>query len=154
MLADIQPLSDTRISLAQANHRVTQNSKTRRLRQAGIITAALLVLAVLVWQAITAHGNPDPTAAGVSHSAVVLDTGILVFREGLEAILVLAALTASLVRTEEGYWKPVALAQGFHFSPASALGLLWWQSSPASTHPLCTFKPRPGCSPSLCCWLS
>jgi len=39
----------------------------------------------------------------------------LVFREGLEAILVLAALTASLIRTEEGYWKPVALGAGASF---------------------------------------
>src|SRR5207244_6414394 len=37
------------------------------------------------------------------------NTGILVFREGLEAVLVLAALTASLVRTREGLWKPIAL---------------------------------------------
>ena len=39
----------------------------------------------------------------------------MVFREGLEAILVLAALTASLVRTEEGYWKPVAFGRGASF---------------------------------------
>ncbi len=44
-----------------------------------------------------------------------MDTGILVFREGLEAILVLAALTASLVRTQERYWKPVAIGAGLSF---------------------------------------
>ena len=116
MLADVQPLANTRISLPQANNSVARGkSEPKRLRRAGIIAAALLVLGVLVWQAIAAHGNPDPTAAGISHSAVVLDTGILVFREGLEAILVLAALTASLVRTEEGYWKPVALGAGVSF---------------------------------------
>ena len=81
----------------------------------GIIIAALLVLSILIWQAVTAHGNPDPTIPGISHAAVVLDTGILVFREGLEAILVLAALTASLVRTKEGYWKPVALGASLSF---------------------------------------
>jgi high-affinity iron transporter len=51
----------------------------------------------------------------MSRAAAILDTGILVFREGLEAILVLAALTASLVRTEEGFWKPVALGAGASF---------------------------------------
>jgi len=80
-----------------------------------VVIACLMVVAVLVWQGITAHGNPDPTVPGISHAAVILDTGILVFREGLEAILVLAALTASLVRTEEGYWKPVALGAGASF---------------------------------------
>ena len=44
-----------------------------------------------------------------------MDTGILVFREGLEAILVLAALTASLVRTSQGYWKPISLGAGLSF---------------------------------------
>ena len=69
----------------------------------------------MVWQGITAHGSPDPTADGISRPAAIVNTGILVFREGLEAILVLAALTASLVRTEQGYWKPVAIGAGFSF---------------------------------------
>ncbi|HEX3358355.1 MAG TPA: FTR1 family protein [Tepidisphaeraceae bacterium] len=79
------------------------------------LAAAVLIVAVLVWQGLTASGNPDPTTDGLSHTAVVMDTGILVFREGLEAILVLAALTASLVRTEEDYWKPVAIGAGASF---------------------------------------
>ena len=71
--------------------------------------------AVLVWQAVTAGGNPDPTAEGISRGAIVLNTGIIVFREGLEAILILTALTASLVRTDKGQWKPVALGAGLSF---------------------------------------
>jgi high-affinity iron transporter len=85
------------------------------LKIAGVVAAALLIVGVLVWQGITSHGNPDPTVGNVSPVAAVVDTGILVFREGLEAILVLAALTASLARTEEGYWKPVALGAGVSF---------------------------------------
>src|SRR5258708_31092067 len=73
------------------------------------------VLAVLIWQGMTASGSPDPTANHLNKFAVVMDTGILVFREGLEAILVLAALTASLVRTREGYWRPVSLGAGLSF---------------------------------------
>jgi high-affinity iron transporter len=84
-------------------------------RNSGIVLAALVILAVLIWQGVTAAGDPHPEADGVSRPAAVLDTGILVFREGLEAILVLAALTASLVKTEEGYWKPVAVGAGLSF---------------------------------------
>ena len=94
----------------------SQRSYNGRLfRNIAIITAALLVGAVLIWQAFTSHGAPDPTVQGLSHGAVILDAGILVFREGLEAILVLAALTASLVRTQDGYWKPVSLGAGLSF---------------------------------------
>src|ERR1700733_11971203 len=80
-----------------------------------LISMGIGVVPVLIWQGITASGNPDPTANHLSKFAVVMDTGILVFREGLEAILVLAALTASLVRTSEGYWKPVGLGAGLSF---------------------------------------
>ncbi len=79
------------------------------------IAGFVVIAAILVWQAISAHGNPDPEAKNISATAAMLDTGILVFREGLEAILVLAALTASLVRTDKGYWKPVALGSGLSF---------------------------------------
>jgi high-affinity iron transporter len=81
----------------------------------GVVLAAILVVAVLIWQAFTSQGSPDPTTDGISHASAILDTGVLVFREGLEAILVLAALTAGLNRTQKGYWKPVALGAGASF---------------------------------------
>jgi high-affinity iron transporter len=87
----------------------------RLIRNIAIALGALVIGGILVWQALTAYGNPDPTTPGLSHSAVIMDTAILVFREGLEAILVLVALTASLVRTEDGYWKPVALGASASF---------------------------------------
>jgi high-affinity iron transporter len=80
-----------------------------------LVIMGICIVAVLIWQGVTASGNPDPTDNHLSKFAVVMDTGILVFREGLEAILVLAALTASLVRTSEGYWKPVGLGAGLSF---------------------------------------
>jgi high-affinity iron transporter len=69
---------------------------------------ALSVVAMLVWQAVAASGNPDPLAAHERGPAAVLDIAVLVFREGLESILVLAALTAS--RSERGmpYRQPIA----------------------------------------------
>ena len=77
--------------------------------------AAAAVVAAMVWQAATSAGNPDPAAEGISRGAVVMNTGIIVFREGLEAILILAALTASFVRSGEGRWRPVALGSGLSF---------------------------------------
>ncbi len=81
----------------------------------GLTLAAGLVLVVMVWQALTSGGTPDPTAEGLTPAAAVLNSGILVFREGLEAILVLAAITAGLVRSNRSYWRPVAAGSGAGF---------------------------------------
>jgi high-affinity iron transporter len=100
---------------------VLQVPATPQSRAWKTVVNVLLVLmgisigAVFIWQGVTASGNPDPTQNHLSKFAVVMDTGILVFREGLEAILVLAALTASLVRTTQDYWKPVSLGAGLSF---------------------------------------
>jgi len=77
--------------------------------------AALIVLGALVWQGVTASGNPDPTDPNISRGAVVLNTGLLVFREGLEAILVMAALTASLMGSNGSYRRPIAVGAGAAF---------------------------------------
>src|SRR5438552_1834660 len=63
--------------------------------------AALLVLGVLVWQALAAGGTPDPLQKGLSPLAMILSASVLVFREGLEAILVLAAVTAGMTRGKQ-----------------------------------------------------
>ncbi|HYM91124.1 MAG TPA: iron permease [bacterium] len=75
----------------------------------------LLVIGVLVWQAVTAGGSPDPTAKHLSPAAAVVDTGILVFREGLESLLVLSAIAASLSRTHSRWGRPVATGAGIAF---------------------------------------
>ena len=82
---------------------------------AAVALFGLAVLAVLVWQALAAQGNPNPAGPHLGGVAAVVDTGVLVFREGLEAILVLAAVTASLVRREGGLWAPVALGAAAAF---------------------------------------
>lgn len=81
--------------------------KLTGLKVAAIVGSALVILAVLIWQAITAHGAPNPAASNLSPSAMALNSAILVFREGLEAVLVLAAVTAGLGRYKKGYWPPV-----------------------------------------------
>jgi high-affinity iron transporter len=81
------------------------------LRRAGYAALALGVLGLLVWQMVSAQGGtPDPTDAAthLSRGAVVLDSGLLVLREGLETILVLAAVTASLRGGNSDFRRPVA----------------------------------------------
>jgi high-affinity iron transporter len=81
------------------------------LRRLGWWTAGLALLGLLVWQAVTASGGtPEPVAdAHLSHGAVIVDSGLLVLREGLETVLVLAAITASFRGSNDSYRKPVAL---------------------------------------------
>src|SRR2546422_5887969 len=81
----------------------------------GIVVAALCVVAMLVWQGVTAHGAPDPTRPDTSPTVAFLDIGILVFREGLECLLVLAAITASMTGAKRVHRQPVALGAGLAF---------------------------------------
>ena len=64
-------------------------------------TGLLLIIIVFIWQAIEFSGSPDPSAKNLSSTAAILSCGILVFREGLEAILVLAAIIATVRRREQ-----------------------------------------------------
>ena len=45
----------------------------------------------------------------MSRASAVIDSGILVFHEGLETIFVLAAVTASFLGANRGYRRPVAV---------------------------------------------
>src|SRR5947209_4343676 len=81
----------------------------------GVVAAALFVIAMLVWQGITAQGAPDPTRPDTSPTVAFLDIGILVFREGLECILVLAAITASMTGPKRTHRRPVAFGAGLAF---------------------------------------
>lgn len=67
------------------------------------------IIAILIWQGLTAQGAPDPLARNVSPGGAMLSAGILVFREGLEAILVLAAITAGIIRNRHSFWRSVLL---------------------------------------------
>jgi high-affinity iron transporter len=73
-----------------------------------------VLLALLVWQIVTARGGtPDPTdSARLGHGAVVVDSAVLVFREGLECILVLAAITAGLSDAHRVHRRPIAAGAG------------------------------------------
>ncbi|MGH7867462.1 MAG: FTR1 family protein, partial [Candidatus Dormibacteraceae bacterium] len=74
--------------------------------------AGAVVAGTLLWIAFYYGGKvPDPTTDHLSRGAAMLDSGILVFREGLEVILVLAAVTASMVG-KVPYRGPVAAGSG------------------------------------------
>src|SRR5438309_2281875 len=81
----------------------------------GVVAAALFVIATLVWQGVTAQGAPDPMRPNTSPTVAFLDIGVLVFREGLECILVLAAVTASMTGTRQAHRRPVAIGAGIAF---------------------------------------
>src|ERR1043165_4021341 len=74
--------------------------------------AAAAVVGVLIWQGVTEQGAPDPLRPNTSPTVAFLDIGVLVFREGLECILVLAAITASMTGTKQAHRRPVALEAG------------------------------------------
>ena len=101
-MSEVQRLKSGVISSGQAR-RVSASTWKAVLSVCG---AALVVL-VFVWQAIAAQGMPDPAAKGLSRTAIAFSSGVLVFREGLEAVLVLAVVTAGLIRSRQDYWRSV-----------------------------------------------
>lgn len=101
--------------------------QTRWQKVAPIIIAVigLIVLGVVIWQAFAEHGAPaDPTdpESGLSTGMAIVNSGILVFREGLETILVLAAVTAAFLGANAGYRRPVAMGAG---AALVATGITW-----------------------------
>jgi len=71
------------------------------------IAAAGAVIAALIFAGLTANGAPDPIATHARGRVAVVDVGVLVFREGLECILVLAAITASMTGEQRVHRQPV-----------------------------------------------
>src|SRR5499426_460719 len=81
----------------------------------GVLAAAAFVVSMLIWQGVAAQGAPDPLRHNTSLTVAFLDIGILVFREGLECILVRAAITASMTGPKRGHRRPVAFGAAFAF---------------------------------------
>jgi high-affinity iron transporter len=77
-----------------------------------VVLAVAVAAVILGWHA--QGGTPDPTDAGVpmSRTTAVVNSGVLVFREGLETILVLAAITASFLGGNRALRRPVAIGSG------------------------------------------
>src|SRR5438067_2194588 len=82
---------------------------------AAIVIAAFFVVSIIVWQGVAVHGTPDPMQPDTSPTVAFLDIGVLVFREGLECILVLAAITASMTGSKRLHRRPIALGAAIAF---------------------------------------
>jgi high-affinity iron transporter len=90
----------------------------------GVVLAVAVVAVVFGWHA--QGGTTNPTAVANPHqlgrTTVVIDSAILVFREGLECILVLAAITASLRGANTLYRRPIAAGGAI----GMAAGIVTW----------------------------
>ncbi len=90
-------------------------------KRLGLGALGLLFAGLIVWLIAGSSGgtpNPADPSANLSHTAVVIDSGILVLREGLETILVLAVLTASMRGANTSYRRPLAAGAGVAFGAA------------------------------------
>jgi high-affinity iron transporter len=90
-----------------------------------VLALAVAVAAVVLgWHASGGTTDPTDLPAGhrLGHATVVIDSAILVFREGLETILVLAAVMASFLGANRIYRRPVAAGGGL----AIAAGIGTW----------------------------
>lgn len=104
----------------------SQNTSIKPLRLAFKIVlgiCAAIVAGILIWQGITAKGNPNPTTPNMSPASAALDIAVLVFREGLESILVLAAIIASMTGEKQSHRKPIVLGS---FSAFLATIVTWF----------------------------
>lgn len=87
------------------------------------IVAFGLVAGLVYLMATATTGPTDPSEAGrgsMSHGTAVFNSSMIVFREGLEAVLILAAVTASFRGANLGHRRPVFIGALAAFA-ASAL---------------------------------
>jgi high-affinity iron transporter len=92
-------------------------STTRRL---AVWTALLAFLAGAIYLMATAKTGPvDPTEMhNQSRGTVVFNSAMIVFREGLEAVLIFAAVTASFQGANRARRRPVVLGAAVSFGAA------------------------------------
>jgi high-affinity iron transporter len=94
---------------------------TNRLIASALAFSVLLLIAISM---VAASGTPDPTeAANPGMVTSIVNSGVIVFREGLEAVLIFAAVTASFLGARQKYRKPVL--QGVAWA-AVATVLTWF----------------------------
>jgi high-affinity iron transporter len=106
-------MTSTQTATRQADRHVAKRASERTSFYAwtALVLGMSVVAVVLGWHA---HGGTtDPTALPpgrrLGTTTVVIDSAILVLREGLETILVLAAVTASFLGANRVYRRPVVM---------------------------------------------
>jgi high-affinity iron transporter len=96
-----------------AGNSVLRTSRhNRKVWLAILLVGILLITGILMVHGFGTRGSSTFAAPGKSKTSAVVDVGVLVFREGLECILVLAAVTASLRGAERKYRRPVSVGVG------------------------------------------
>src|SRR3954469_17821171 len=95
------------------------------MRRTAWWSAGLAILAGVVYLMATAKTGPvDPTEAThpQSRGTIVVNSAIIVFREGLEAVLIFAAVTASFLGANKQRRRPVVAGAACAF----AASVLTW----------------------------
>ena len=122
-----QPAVQT--SVPRAGGRSRSESVSLYIWTAVVLVAAVLIV-VFSWHA--SGGTSDPTDVTSAHqlgrATVVINSAILVFREGLECILVIAAITASFKGANRLYRRPIAAggAVAFVAGIATWFAVVWF----------------------------
>src|SRR3954470_22111715 len=87
--------------------------------------AIAAAVAFLVYLMATASTGPaDPTEVRTSHGTAVVNSAIIVFREGLEAVLIFAAVTASFLGANRRRRRPVVAGAAVAFAATVAAWFL------------------------------
>jgi high-affinity iron transporter len=111
------------VTSATATDRTTP---TRRGIRRGALwcLAAAIVGGLVVLMATASTGPVDPTevATPQSRATIVFNSAAIIFREGLEAVLIFAAVTASFLGANRRRRRPVVLGAGLAF----AASVLTW----------------------------
>jgi high-affinity iron transporter len=90
-----------------------------QLRRSAPWAIAIAILGLCAWFTTQSLGvDPTETPEAESHATVVIDSAIIVFREGLEAVLIFAAVIASFVGGNRARKRPVAGGAGIGFLAA------------------------------------
>jgi high-affinity iron transporter len=95
-------------------------STTRQRRSLLWIVAAAIVVGLVYLMATASTGPVDPTEVThtQSHATIVFNAAMIVFREGLEAVLIFAAVTASFQGVNKSRRRPVILGAACAFGAA------------------------------------
>jgi high-affinity iron transporter len=123
------------VTPARGRAGVTRTSGGRAGSRLSFYLWVFAVLAIAVTAVImgwhSGGGTTDPSVAAnaehMSRTTAVINSAILVFREGLETILVLAAITASFLGANRVYRRPVAIggAVGIAATIATWFAAIW-----------------------------
>jgi high-affinity iron transporter len=89
-------------------------------RHRWLLLALVGLLAVVLFAQAVDGGVSDPTSTHLSSGAAAFNSGLLVFREGLESILVLMAIVASLRGSNRSLRRPIAFGAGIGLAATAA----------------------------------